>query len=137
MKKIILIILSCFILTACTNTDYTKAQYEDISYEDFMEKVNNNETFIIFLYQTGCTHCEAFEPKLNEVISNYDLTIYALNLIDLTDEEYAKVENKTFVAGTPTTVYFKEGKKVSKLVGDKDKEDLIKFLVDANYIEEG
>lgn len=110
--------------------------YIDITYDEVMAKIDNEESFIIFLYQTGCSHCESFEPKLNNVITKYNLEIFSINLKDLTDEQYSKLENKTFVSGTPTTVYFEKGKKKDKLTGDKDESKLIKFLIDCGYIKE-
>lgn len=111
--------------------------YIDIDYTELMEKIDNKEDFILFIYQTGCSHCESFEPKLNEVIKKYNLEIYAINLKDLDDIQYEKVKNRTFVSGTPTTVYFKDGKKEDKITGDKSLEKLISFLKKAGYIKEG
>ena len=111
--------------------------YIDIDYTELMEKIDNKEDFILFIYQTGCSHCESFEPKLNKVIKKYNLEIYAINLKDLDDIQYEKVKNRTFVSGTPTTVYFKGGKKEDKITGDKSLEKLISFLKKAGYIKEG
>ena len=55
---------------------------------------------------------------------------------DLSDKEYSTIKNKTFVSGTPTTVFIQDGKYVSKVVGDKDEEDIISFLVESGYLEE-
>lgn len=111
--------------------------YIDIDYTELMEKIDNKEDFILFIYQTGCSHCESFEPKLNEVIKKYNLEIYAINLKNLDDIQYEKVKNRTFVSGTPTTVYFKDGKKEDKITGDKSLEKLMSFLKKAGYIKEG
>lgn len=163
MKKILLLIVTIFCLTNLTgcnsesevnnineNSIYSKYQvnaennvnskkyetYIELTYDEYTKKIANNESFIILLYQTGCSHCEAFEPKLNEIITYYNLEIYALNLADLSEKEYSSVKNKTFVSGTPTTVYIKEGKYNSKMVGDKDEQSIIEFLVESNYLEE-
>lgn len=147
MKKIGLIILSIGILffTGCGNSLYDKYKavnkgnyktYQNITYDEYVKKIDDKDTFILFIWQTGCSHCEDFEPKLNEIIKYYGLEIYGLNLKDLDEEQYAKLKNKTFVTGTPATVYFKDGAYESKLVGDKSEEEIIKFLVDSNYLEE-
>ena len=31
--------------------------YIDIDYTELMEKIDNKEDFILFIYQTGCSHC--------------------------------------------------------------------------------
>lgn len=148
MKKIIpIIIISLLLLTGCTSKKYELTSqgnksgnvYEEtveLTYDQYKEKISNNESFIVLLYQTGCSHCESFEPKVNKIIKEYNLEIYSLNLADLSEKEYAVVKNKTFVTGTPTTVFIKEGKYENKLVGDKEEEDIFEFLVDSEYLKE-
>lgn len=153
MKKLLLsfILFSIFIVTGCEqNSLYSKytvtedyniagKNYKtttELSYDEYTEKLKNKESFIVLLYQTGCSHCESFEPKLDEIIEYYNLEIYALNLAELSDKEYSSVKNKTFVSGTPTTVVFKEGSYKDKIVGDKDVQDVIDFLVENSYLEE-
>ena len=73
---------------------------------------------------------------LEEVIKEKDILIYSINLKELSEEEYAKLENKTFIKGTPTMVYVKDGSVQStKLVGNKSKEDLIDFLKNYEVIK--
>ena len=91
---------------------------------------------MLLLWQTGCGHCETFEPILNNVVDYYNIEVYSLNIGTLTDTEYAKLENKTFVTGTPTTVAFKDGITQSKkLIGSKDEQTVIDFLVRYGYLE--
>lgn len=150
MKKLTLCVMICAVLfsfSGCglhdkyqvTNEHKTEKTYKktnEITYEEYSNKLENNETFIVLLWQTGCSHCESFEPKLNKIIEKYNLEIFSLNLHDLSEKEYSTIKNKTFITGTPTTVYIKEGKYVSKIVGDKDQEEIINFLVESNYLEE-
>ncbi len=153
MKKIIILLLSVFIITGCFNKslsvydNYNKSSnfdestkkvktHKNISYDEYLKKIDNKESFIILLWQTGCSHCEAFEPKLNDVITHYNLNVYGLNLADLNEEQYQKVKNKTFISGTPTLVYIEKGVFEDKLVGDKEIEDILEFLKDINYLKE-
>lgn len=113
-----------------------KTEKVDITYDEYTKKLENNESFVLLLYQTGCSHCESFEPKLNNIIKEFDLTIYGLNLANLSEKEYAVVKNKTFISGTPTTVFVKDGSVDEKMIGDKDEQDIIDFLVEIGYLEE-
>lgn len=108
----------------------------DITYDEYTKKLENKESFVLLLYQTGCSHCESFEPKINNIIKEFDLTIYSLNLANLSEKEYAIVKNKTFINGTPTTVFIKDGSADEKMIGDKDEQDIIDFLVEIGYLEE-
>ena len=134
MKKILLTLLIMLSIVGCTKGIYTEPV--EIKYDEFQTKIENKETFVLFMWQTGCSHCESFEPTLEEVIKEKDILIYSINLADLTEEEYAKLENKTFIKGTPTIVYVKDGSVQStKLVGDKSKADLIEFLKNYEIIK--
>ena len=134
MKKILLTLLIMLSIVGCTKGTYTEPV--EIKYDEFQTKIENKETFVLFIWQTGCSHCESFEPTLEEVIKEKDILIYSINLADLTEEEYAKLENKTFIKGTPTIVYVKDGSVQStKLVGDKSKADLIEFLKNYEIIK--
>lgn len=131
MKKILLTLLVMLSLVGCTITEKKETYTEpvEIDYNEFQIKIENKESFVLFMWQTGCSHCEAFEPTVTEVVKEKDILIYSINLAELTENEYAKIENKTFIKGTPTTIYVKEGKVQStKLVGNKSKEELIEFL---------
>jgi len=147
MRKILSIITILFVLTGCSGEKYQVVEehrndskkyteYTEITYDEYSEKVKNNDSFIMLVYQTGCSHCESFEPKLNDIVKQYNLEVFALNLSNLTDKEYAILKNKTFISGTPSTVYIEDGKYEDKLEGNKDKEKILEFLVDINYLEE-
>ena len=153
MKKLIMILLSIVLVTGCTNTESgilknykvsSDTKVSDnlkepiaLSFEEYEQKINNKDSFVLLMWQTGCSHCEDFEPILNKVISYYHLEVSSINRAELSEEEYSKISNKTFVTGTPTTVVFKEGVTQSKkLVGSKDEQSVVDFLVRYNYLEE-
>lgn len=149
MKKILIILLSMIVITGCGNklyngykitnegkSDKKVNSYISLTYEEYKEKIDNKDSFLILLWQTGCAHCESFEPTLNNIISNFNLEIYGLNLAELNEEQYAIVKNKTFIQGTPTMVYFEEGKNNTKMVGNRSEEEVLKFLVGIGYLKE-
>lgn len=134
MKKILIVVLLLLTITGCTNNSYKEPI--KIKYDEYIEKINNKETFALLMWQTGCTHCEVFEPKLNKVIEKYKIKMYSIDLSELDDTEYAKIKNKTFISGTPTTVYFKDGiTQPLKLVGNKDEDDIIEFFKEYKIIK--
>ncbi len=153
MKKILMVLMSLIIITGCGDVtiniykDYKTTDkveisskktktFKNLTYDEYTKKLANKDSFVLFIWQTGCSHCESFEPKLNNIISYYNMDIYGLNLRELTEEEYAMVKNKTFVTGTPALVYFSEGAYDTKLVGDKEEEDVLDFLVEIGYLKE-
>lgn len=151
MKRILLVILSIMMLTGCESKEKSifdnyktvknneKIYTESIAltYSEYEAKIQNKDSFVLLMWQTGCGHCETFEPILNEVISKYNLEIYSINLAEVTNEQYSKIKNKTFISGTPTTVVFKDGiTQAKKLVGAVKTKDVIDYLVKYNYLEE-
>lgn len=135
MKKVlsIVFVIGIILVTGCGN----KSRYNqpiELTYSEYTEKITNKDSFVLLLWQTGCSHCETFEPRLNEVIKKYDLEVYSINTANLSNSEYAKVENKTFVNGTPTTVAIRNGVKDDTLVGDKDEDVLVDFFKENGYI---
>ena len=135
MKKVIIgILIGIIFITGCSTQTSKYIEPIELSYTEYSEKLKNNESFAMLIWRTGCSHCEDFEPKLNRVIKDNDLEIYSINTSELDDSEYAKLENKTFVTGTPTLVIFENGKYKTKLVGDKDEDELINFLKQNKYI---
>lgn len=136
MKKILCLVLVTLLLITGCNLTKKEGKMTEISFEQYEEKIEKKESFVLLVWRTGCSHCETFEPKMKEVIGKYDLEVYSINLAELTETENSKLENKTFVKGTPTTVVFEKGKTQDKLVGDKEKEELIEFLKTNGYIGE-
>ena len=135
MKKILVsLIIGLFFITGCFTSTSKYSKPIELTYKKYSEKLENNESFAMLIWRTGCTHCEEFEPKLNKVIKDYDLEIYSINTENLNESEYAKLENKTFVTGTPTLVIFEKGKYKTKLIGDKEENEVIDFLRQNKYI---
>lgn len=138
MKKLLTVLMVVFLCTGCTNIFNTNkyTTYENINYSTFIEKINAKEDFVLLVWQTGCSHCEDFEPRLNEIIKEYGLKIYGLNLSELKSDEYAVIQNKTLSHATPTLVYFEDGKNNSKIIGAQSKENVINFLKKNKIIKE-
>lgn len=148
MKKIILMLTSLLLITGCGNS--VLKNYEvvskssekhtttiELTYDEYEAKIKNKDSFVLLMWQTGCSHCISFEPTLNKIISYYNLEIYSINLANITNDEYSKIENKTYITGTPTTVVFKDGvTQTKKLIGDRDTETVLEFLARYNYLKE-
>ena len=136
MKKVLLtftFILSLFILTGCSNNSII-----DLKYSDFQKKVANKETFILEVMQDGCSHCESFTPKFDKVLTEYSITAYSLNLAKLADPERKEFNTNYEVDGTPTVIFFKDGKETSilnRINGDKDKDTIISKLKTNGFIK--
>ncbi len=131
---VILVILSSF-LTGCGKESTVK----DLSVSSLEKKIENEETFIVAVIQTGCSACQAYEPIYHSIMTEYHLDAYTINLTNLKEDEEAKLDKISYVSGTPTTLFFVKGKLESsynKLVGKVSSDNLKNRLEYLEYIKE-
>ena len=124
--KYLLIGILALILTGCSSSKVIT----DIDYSKLEEMIDNKESFILEVIQTGCSHCEEFSPRFKAVLKTNDEEAYSLNLYNMTDDELKKFnELTTSVSGTPTVLYFEDGKETShKINGAVSNEKIEEFL---------
>lgn len=97
---------------------------------EVMEKINNNETFILFMGSHSCAHCKQFYKTINTYVDSGN-TVYYIDLDDTSDPtrtRYLPILQEKLVEGipadraiedlsTPTTVYVKDGEFVDAVQG--------------------
>ena len=134
IKYLLLVLLVGVIFTGCG-----KNNLKTVSFNELNKKLENGESFFFEVVQDGCSHCANFTPKLKEVLNEYDVIGYQLNLTDLTEENYQTFNSMFDVDGTPTTIFIVKGKEVSllqRIDGDVSKEKIISKLKTNKYINE-
>ena len=128
----------------------TENQYENningvnsITLSQYLNKVNKNDKFIVFIGFKECTHCRKFSPVFKKFLSLTDQPIYYLDFGQNGSFKYSSQEQinefpTTFKApfeflGTPTVALISEGKVSSMVVGDDTTlDDLQHLLNDSN-----
>ena len=134
MKKFFIlgILVLTTLLTGCSNNNVIT----EINYDKLEELIETKETFILEITQTGCRHCEEFTPRFKAILKTNDLEAYSLNLYNLTSEEKDKFNDLTTITGTPTVLFYKEGKEVTntKIVGSQSNDSIEKKLKKAGFI---
>ena len=119
-------------ITGCNNTN----TITEINYSDLEEMIDNKESFILEIVQTGCSHCQEFSPRFKVVLKTNDIEAYSLNLYNLTEEESEKFDELTTISGTPTVLFFEDGKETSnRIYGAVNNEKIEEHLKDGGYIE--
>ena len=135
-KNLLLVLIMFVILVGCTSK--SSNSLNDISYSKFKNMLDNKESFFFIVVKDGCSYCEAFVPKVEEVLNDYNLVGYKLNLTEMSSDEYDEFMNNYNVDGTPTTIFITEGKEVSllqRMEGNVSKEKIISKLKSNNYIK--
>ena len=113
MKKIIIIL--SIVLVAFTFGCSIKQRIIEISANDFLNKIENKETFALYIGNENCSYCVAYKPTLEQVLNDYDITIYHLDNSKLTAEDFNKINPIMNVQSTPTIVFIKNGEEKTTL----------------------
>ena len=139
MKKFKFFGLLLLVLIGFTACSLKNVYLKELSYSELVKKIENEDTFFFTIVQDGCSHCTAFTPKFEEILKEYDLTGYKLNITNLSDEDHELFEERfgTSIA-TPTTIFLVSGKEESqltRLVGNLSKSKIVDRLKTAGYIK--
>ena len=134
IKGFILAIIVAFILCGCTS----KSNIKEISFNEFKNKIENKDSFVIYIGNKECIHCEEYKPTLEEVLKEYQITIYHLDNKKLTDKEKNEFTKYLSISGTPTIAFIEDGEEEStlnRIVGVKSKEFTIEKFEINGYIK--
>ena len=137
MKRIFLCLSLLLIITGCTTNKVEKKSYVEISYTEYLSKMENQESFILYIGSANCLHCREFTPTLKNVIADYDLEVFYIDCSKLTLEQVNLVWDETNIDGTPTVVFVNAGKVklFPRIEGTVSEAVLIQKLKSAGYIE--
>lgn len=128
------VIVALVIVSIVFSEDESKYLHE-ISMNDVVKKIENEDDFILFIKQTDCEHCKAFTPNLISVLSANDLEAYVLNISDL-GEDQELYDNTFDVEGTPTVLFFEDGNEsLIKIEGNQTKAKVKSKLESAGFIK--
>lgn len=131
---IVIIGLLIFYFLNSGNNNFIK-----LDYNEFKDKVDNEDTFVLCVSRTTCSHCNTYKPKLEEISKKYNIKIYYTEIDDFSDSEldYFK-DNFGFDGATPITMFIKDGKESttgSRIEGDVSTEKIVSKLKTNGFIE--
>lgn len=145
MKKyigfiILLVVVVGLILTTILLKNNPEDYLNEITYEEFLQKIENKENFVLFVKQDGCSHCRDFEPTFVNVLDKYDLKANMINLTNLgkeSKENLKKFEDSEKITGTPTVIFYENGGQLmSRIEGNKDTDEIIRKLEIAKLVKD-
>lgn len=92
---------------------------EDISYSEFVSKVNNNIDFFVYFGSENCSDCKDFDKVFNDYITeNPNLGIYYVDLGNLrnrlSESEYKSILEENYIQWIPLVVHLKNGIEVAR-----------------------
>ena len=148
MKKktyLIILIILLILLFVSLGVLYIRKKEEEntlvyeINMQQLEEKINNKDTFILVMTQTGCVHCQSYLPTIKKVSREYGVTFYVLNRAKLSKEEYNRLKEIANISGTPVTIFIVDGEEktvLNRLTGSIEKSRLVEKLISEGYINE-
>ena len=139
-KKLFLLLICVLFLFGCKiKNNSEEGKIITLSYEELKEKIDKEESFILVVTRTDCSHCAIYLPRLQKVLEEYKLTAYKIEIDEWTDEETGSLKDICNVSGTPTTIFIENGEEKntsSRLVGSKSQEQIIQRFKAMGYIKE-
>ena len=134
MKKIMLILFSCLMLTACTEKKfyledkyYQSNKLIEPTVEEVNELFNNKESFAAFVYTPGCISCAEFEKVTNEFRETNNIIFYH---ISSEVAKQTKIHDK--VVYSPSAILVNNGEIITYLDATSD-EDLKYYKTSENF----
>ena len=97
----------------------------------FAEKVEKDNTpILVDFWAEWCMPCRALAPVIEELAQEFDGKV---RFAKVNVDECKEVPAKFGIRGIPTLILFKDGKKVSELVGNQSK-DKIRSLLQSDAV---
>lgn len=111
-----------------------------IDYKKYSEILKYDDTRIVVVGQTGCQYCIKSKPILNQIISDFGIKIYYLNITDLSSDDKVKFNDsleylKNTEWGTPLTLILKKGKVIDSANGLLDYDGYVELFKKNNIIK--
>lgn len=140
MKKhigliIFIVIIIALILVAYLPNDEDK-YLQEVSMSEVTKKINNKDSFILYVKQTDCTHCKAFTPNFASVLKDTKTKAYVLNVTNLSDDDRKIYDSTINADGTPTVFFYTDGEKsMITLEGEQGKDKIKSVLKTAGFVK--
>ena len=135
---VIIIIAGIFLVYKLAFANKEESKLINSSVTEIETKINNKETFILVISQTGCSHCEQYLPGLEKTLKEVNKEAYLLNITGLSNENADTLNKYVNFSGTPTTIFFHDGQEkttLNRIVGYASKAKIIERLQALGYID--
>jgi len=140
-KKVTILVSICLVVLVgafIADMILGKTYFNEIKYKELIEKIENDESFVLVVSQNNCVHCASYKPKIEKVANKYKLNIYYIDVDLLNDTENEKFSSYINYDGTPITVFIKNGEETSiatRINGDASIEKIERKLKSNGFIK--
>ncbi len=96
-----------------------------ITSDNFSEKVEKSDKLVVVdMFMPSCPHCKDYAPNFTAVADEYSGKAVVFGKMDLSVASNNKFANDMGINSVPTTLIYKDGSQVSKMVGSKTPDEL-------------
>ncbi|MFJ8263502.1 thioredoxin family protein [Rummeliibacillus sp. NPDC094406] len=98
--------------------------YQNIILPDQLEKkIASGKETMVYFFKSDCIHCHKITPILMPLAKDMGVHIDQFNLL-----EFEQGWDQYSIEGTPTLVYYKDGKEQLRVVGEQTEDTFKKFF---------
>lgn len=137
MKKFLCLIMILFVLLISGCSEKKLTTYTEISYQDYVNMMENNETFPLVIGSSTCSACAMFKGTMESFISKYQVNVRYIDISKLSEEDYNLLMTEVNFTSTPTTIFIKDGKHTSvyqRIVGAESISNVVNTYKKMGYI---
>lgn len=116
MKKfVVLFVLMLTILAGCTSAD----EVTSLKASEAIKRLDAAESMVLVIGISTCSACKEYKPIVREIVKNYDVEIFYVELDSDVNTDVNSLIEKYLVEArwTPTTYIFKNGVLVESKTG--------------------
>jgi predicted bacteriocin transport accessory protein len=116
MKKfVVLFVLMLTILAGCTSADVVTS----LKASEAIKRLDAAESMVLVIGISTCSACKEYKPIVREIVKNYDVEIFYVELDSDVNTDVNSLIEKYLVEArwTPTTYIFKNGVLVESKTG--------------------
>lgn len=110
------------------------AGLQELSYQEYQEKVDNDESFVVIISRETCSHCVSFLPVAEDFAQDNGVPMYYVDTDTFSDEDWDGFEDSnTFFKkkkgnwGTPTTIVLAGREAVDYIEGETTADELLEL----------
>ena len=135
---IIMMVISCLMLTGCE--EKKTGLLTEITANECFEKMEAQETFIVFIGQLSCPHCADYFENLEKYMESHPLYMYVVEADAEVNKDgsFKKLYTTYFpdLEYTPTTYYVVDGVVVDEVINVMDSTQITSWLKKNNIVLE-
>lgn len=99
--------------------------YTYIDETTLQQKINNKESFVVYLYGKNCSYCKAFAPTIEGYLEQNK---FKINKVSSDDSPNLKTIIGDTYQGTPAIYVYKDGVIADYMLGQKTEKELSAFV---------